>query len=113
MGRVSRSLYIGVWLILLVHISWQFDWQPTAVLIGATLRDSRGTPVAITTRSPAPGDYFNVVAVLPGEPLSAGTTYTVEMHVTLGNRPLSRTWSFTTFSQAAYAVFAPLILYNR
>ena len=94
-------------------ISWQFDWHPTAVLTGAALWDSDGDPVAITTRSPQPDDYFNVVAVLPVAPLSPSHTYTVEMHVTLGDRQLNRTWSFTTFGQPTYAVFAPLILHDH
>ncbi|MCC7355986.1 MAG: hypothetical protein IT330_19775 [Anaerolineae bacterium] len=101
-GRVSTGI-----------ISWQFDWQPTAVLTGAALWDASGKPVAITTHSPKPGDYFNVVAVLPTESLSPGVTYTVEMHATLGGRELSRTWSFTTFIQPAYAVYAPLVIYNH
>ena len=91
-------------------ISWQFDWEPTAVLTGATLRKAGGNPIPITIRSPQLGDYFNTVAVLPTEPLAPGNTYTVEMHVTVGNRQLSRSWSFITFIQPAHAVFTPLVI---
>jgi uncharacterized protein YkwD len=80
-------------------LSWQFyRFDSLAVLTSATLRDANNNPVAITTSSP--DNYWNVVAVKPVAPLAPGATYTVEMHVTIGSRDLSRVWSFQTRSPA-------------
>jgi uncharacterized protein YkwD len=78
-------------------ISWQFyPFDSLAVLTSATLRDANNNPVAITTSSP--DSYWNIVAVNPVAPLAPDTTYSVEIHVTIGSRNLSRTWSFRTRS---------------
>jgi uncharacterized protein YkwD len=80
-------------------ISWQFyPFIAPAVLTSATLRDGNNNPVAITTTSP--DSYWNVVSVKPNTPLTPGTTYTAEVHVTVGSRNLSRIWSFQTRSSA-------------
>jgi hypothetical protein len=91
-------------------ISWQFDQEPTVVLTSATLRKAGGSLIPVTTHTPQIGDYFNMVTVVPTEPLAPGNMYTVEMHVTLGNRQLSRSWSFITFIQPDHAVFTPLVI---
>lgn len=84
-------------------ISWQFEpyWgpdysstNPLAILTSAALYDPQQRLVTITT-SQADG-YFNIVSVTPVNPLALNTTYKIEMHVTLGDQQLSRTWSFTT-----------------
>jgi hypothetical protein len=86
-------------------ISWQFApyygpeyaaTNPLAVLTRAVLYDPQHRSVSITTSTP--DSYWNIVTATPVAPLAPGTTYTMEMQVTLGSRQLSRTWSFTTRS---------------
>lgn len=84
-------------------ISWQFEpyWgpdysstNPLAILTSAVLYDSEQRLVKITTSTP--DGYFNMVTVTPVDPLAPNTTYTIEIHITLGDQKLSRIWSFTT-----------------
>ena len=91
-----------------VVISWQFAWQPTAALDSASLLDSDGRSIAITSQSPQPGDYFNIVTVTPSESLSPDGTYTVEIRVSLGSRQLYRTWTFST--SVGFAGYLPLVV---
>lgn len=84
-------------------VSWQFDpyygpdsalTYPLAILSSAALYDSEGRSVPISTTTP--DSYWNVVTAAPDEPLARGAAYTVEMTVSLGDRQLSRAWSFVT-----------------
>lgn len=84
-------------------ISWQFDpyygpehasTNPLAVLISAALYDADGRPVPVSTSTP--DGYWNVVTAAPTEPLEPGAAYAVEMTVALGDRELSRSWTFVT-----------------
>jgi uncharacterized protein YkwD len=79
-----------------VTLTWQFQWEPTIMLKTASLRNSAGEAVAISTTSPPNGDYFNMVSVNPNAPLSPHTTYTASLTVQRGVQELSQTWSFTT-----------------
>jgi cysteine-rich secretory family protein len=79
-----------------IILTWQFLWEPTVVLKNASLRNSSGQLIPITTTSPPNGDYFNMVSVKPNTVLSPGTTYTASMSVQLGDRQLDQTWIFTT-----------------
>ena len=77
-------------------ISWQFGGQPTAVLVNAALRDPSGGSIAITTTTPAQGEYFNMVTAKPHSLLAPNATYEIEMSVMLGDRKIQRVWRFTT-----------------
>lgn len=79
-----------------IIITWQFDWHPTVVLVDATLTDAYHQSVEVDIRVPQLDDYHNVIAITPSAPLAPGATYTMEVHVTLGDQTLSRIWSFTT-----------------
>ena len=79
-----------------IILTWQFLWDPTAILKSASLRNSSGQLIPITTTSPPNGDYFNMVSVKPDTLLSPGTTYTANITVQLGSQELNKTWDFTT-----------------
>jgi len=83
-----------------IILTWQFLWEPTVVLKSASLQDSSGHPVAITTTSPQEGDYFNMVSVKPDTLLSPGMTYIASITVQRGESQLNQTWSFTTITFA-------------
>src|SRR5215213_1464759 len=83
-----------------IAITWQFQWEPTIVLKTASLRNSSGQTIAVTTTSPPSGDYFNMVSVKPNDPLSPDMTYTVSLTVQRDVSELSQTWSFTTLTFA-------------
>ncbi len=81
-----------------IILTWQFLWDPTVVLKSASLQNSSGEPIAISTTSPLNGDYVNMISVKPDDPLSLNMTYTANIAVQLGARELSQTWSFTTLT---------------
>ena len=79
-----------------IILSWQFLSDSTVVLKNASLRNSAGQLILISTTSPSAGDYFNMISVDPTSLLAHGTTYTADITVQLGAAQLSQTWSFTT-----------------
>lgn len=75
-------------------ISWQFlPFEAPITLRSAVLKDSRGV---VATTAIEPNGYFNVAALQPTAPLTANTTYTVEMEVEQAGQLLRKRWSFTT-----------------
>jgi hypothetical protein len=79
-----------------ITITWQFHSAPTAILINASLKDSCRRPIAITTTTPASGDYFNMVSIDPISKLDSYTTYTADLTVQVGDSQIHQTWQFTT-----------------
>ena len=79
-----------------IILTWQFVSDSTVVLTNASLRNSAGQLIAISTTSPPAGDYFNMVSVKPTSLLAYSTTYTADITVQLGANQLHRTWRFTT-----------------
>lgn len=86
-----------------ITITWQFYLAPTVVLKSASLKDSNGQSIAITTTQPADGDYFNMVSVKPQSSLSNGRTYVASITVQLGSSELSQTWNFSTVGAPTFA----------